>query len=271
MLMEWEDQQTDIKTPEYVSLQFQIAGLGSRATAFIIDQLIVGLTITLIIISVFFAFFANPGFMLFDSGSGFIIAGVIIAVFILNYGYFMFFEFFWGGRTIGKRTLGIRVIQDNGHPITLLSSFIRNLLRLIDSLPAGYLIGILFVFLHKKHKRLGDFAAGTLVVHDNRVERKKKKSVIDKIIKSRRLSKDDLVLEKVQLNQFTQQDWRLINKYCERYNSLPLQEKRQVTYQVAEILFPKMDMEVKGQSVMDIENTLFVLYLYLKDEWEFTM
>ncbi|MFK4996937.1 RDD family protein [Bacillus sp. N9] len=65
---------------------------------------------------------------------------------MINWGYFIVFEFVSGGRTIGKRVIGIRVIQDNGHSITFLSSLIRNLLRVIDSLPTSYLLGMIMIF-----------------------------------------------------------------------------------------------------------------------------
>lgn len=263
------EQQTNIKTPEFVSLQFQIAGLGSRATALITDMIILLIVNTLIIVSLVLATETDLYLSLVNIDSGLLFAAIIILFFIINFGYYIVFEFFWGGKTIGKRLIGIRVIQDNGHPITLLSSIIRNLLRLIDSLPIAYFIGMLFVFFHGQHKRLGDLAAGTLVVHEGRIARKKKNNVIEKIIQARRLSREDLTLDKQQLNQFTQHDWRLLNTFCERYDVLPLHEKRQLTHQVATILFPKIEWSTEKLSVVEIENTLFVLYLHLRDEWQF--
>src|SRR4051812_2709416 len=128
------EEHLDIKTPEFVSLQFQIAGLGSRSAAFIIDQLIL---MAFNILSVVLLFFTLDGmskmeFLFIEDSLP--IAITIIALFIINWGYFFAFEFFSGGRTFGKKLMGIRVIQENGHSITLLSSFIRNLIRIIDSL-----------------------------------------------------------------------------------------------------------------------------------------
>jgi len=82
------------------------------------------------------------------------------------WGYYIFFEMLWNGQSPGKRWVGLRVIRTDGTPITLSESFIRNLTRFVDFLPAGYGIGILSMFLDKQSRRLGDLAAGTLVVHD---------------------------------------------------------------------------------------------------------
>ncbi|MFL6557406.1 MAG: RDD family protein, partial [Bacillus sp. (in: firmicutes)] len=128
----------DLKTPEFVSIQFQIAGLGSRSAAFIIDQLLlmlVNILAVIVLLLVLNGMSSLPFFMMLDNTLP--IAITIIALFVVNWGYFFAFEYFSGGRTLGKKLMGIRVIQENGHSITLLSSFIRNLLRIIDSLPTA--------------------------------------------------------------------------------------------------------------------------------------
>ncbi|WP_112179911.1 MULTISPECIES: RDD family protein [Paraliobacillus] len=269
-----EQEQVSIKTPEYVSLQFSIAGLGSRSAAFIIDQLFLFLLNGLIFLGLFFLLESDldQDLILLFNGYETFIAVIIVIIFVLNTGYYLFLEYFWGGRTIGKKIIGLRVIQDNGHSITLLSSFIRNFLRIIDSLPAAYFVGMLLVFLHPKHKRLGDLAAGTIVVHENITKRKKKrKKSIEKIISARGLSKENLVLESWQQKALDQKDWHLIKTFCERYEGLPMHEKYQLTNQVATIIFPKIDRTVDNKDTVYIENTLFVLYLYMKDEWEFEL
>lgn len=267
-----EQEQVNVKTPEYVSLQFSIAGIGSRAAALIVDQLFLILLNGLIFLGLYFLFESDLEFMLLFSDYETIIAVVIVIIFVLNTGYFLFLEYFWGGRTIGKRMLGLRVIQDNGHSITLLSSFIRNFLRIVDSLPSAYFVGMLLAFFHPKHKRLGDLAAGTIVVHELTTKRnKKKKTAIEKIISTRGLSKENIVLDSWQLKALDQKDWQLLKTFCERYESLPLHEKYQLTNQVATIIFQKIDHTINKHDTVNIENTLFVLYLYMKDEWEFEL
>ena len=166
-------EQVDIKTPEFVSLQFQLAGLGSRTAAFIIDQLILMIVNVIIIICLGFVLYGfDDLFYLADEFMSYPIAITLIVLFLLNWGYFFVLEYFSGGKTIGKRVVGIRVIQENGHSFTILSSFIRNLVRIIDSLPANYLVGMLMIFFHPKNKRIGDLMAGTIVVHERKAKKK---------------------------------------------------------------------------------------------------
>ncbi|CAH2713701.1 hypothetical protein BACCIP111895_00855 [Neobacillus rhizosphaerae] len=264
-------EQMDIKTPEYVSLQFQVAGLGSRSAAFLIDLLlltIVNILIFLIVLLIMNGTSPIPFFMFENTIP---LAIMIIVLSILNGGYFFAFEFFSGGRTIGKKLIGIRVIQENGHSITLLSSFIRNLIRIIDSLPTAYFLGIIMIFFHSKHKRLGDVVAGTIVVHERKMKRKKKLSAIEKEIQNRGISKDDFIIDDWTIKSLGNKDWKLVSTYASRFTQLSLEERNQLTKQIADILFPKIGLEVAGNNEADLENTLLVLYLILRDEWEFEM
>src|SRR5699024_982725 len=259
-----EQERVDIKTPEYVSLQFQTAGLGSRAIAMIIDQFI----LSVVNIFIFIALFLIADKM-FTGDSLWPLAIVIILIFFINWGYFFISESFFGGKTIGKHVTGIRVIQENGHGLTILSSFIRNLLRMIDMLPSGYFIGIMFVFFHSKHKRLGDITAGTIVVHERSAKRKKKPTALEKEIQARGLTADSLAIAEWGLNAIGTKEWHLIKTYCLRLPDLQSAERKQLTEQVASIIFPKIGLDLKKKTNDELENTLLVLYLKLKDEWEF--
>ena len=90
----------------------------------------------------------------------------LLLFFVLNWGYFTLFEAFWNGRTPGKRVARIRVIQRSGRAIGLFESMARNLVRYIDQLPGFYAVGAITMFVTSQHQRLGDLAAGTLVVRD---------------------------------------------------------------------------------------------------------
>jgi uncharacterized RDD family membrane protein YckC len=262
------NQHADIKTPEYVSIQFQLAGLGSRTAAFIIDQLLLMIVNILILLILVLATIGLPSSMLLAQLEPVALGITIIVLFILNWGYFFAFEFFSGGRTIGKKVLGIRVIQENGHSITLLSSLIRNLMRIIDSLPTGYFLGLVMIFFHSQHKRLGDVVAGTIVVHE-RHSRKKKQSPLEKEIAKRGLRKEDLRIDERTLVSFGPKDWQLISSYCHRLTQLVEDEKADLTRQIARILLVKLGIEIEQQTEIELENTLIVLFLHLKDEWEF--
>jgi uncharacterized RDD family membrane protein YckC len=156
-----------IETPEQTSLEFAIAGIGSRFLALAFDTLIQSVAIILI--------FTISGLLigsLFHGsfGATWTLALAILVVFILFFGYFAIFEAIWNGQTPGKRITHIRVIKDSGRPITPAESVGRNLLRIVDSLPFFYAIGIVSVLLSKQNKRLGDFVAGTIVIHERELQ-----------------------------------------------------------------------------------------------------
>ncbi len=94
------------------------------------------------------------------------IAAIIFCLFLLFWGYFSLFEAFWHGQTPGKRVMKLRVIKDAGRQITLFESLTRNLLRVADYLPSLYLAGVITMLCNKRNKRLGDLAAGTVVIHE---------------------------------------------------------------------------------------------------------
>ncbi len=95
---------------------------------------------------------------------------VILVWFVTYYGYFALFEAIWIGQTPGKRVARIRVIKETGRPINAVESIARNMLRLVDQLPVLYAVGIVTVLLNRKSKRLGDFVAGTIVVHERSLQ-----------------------------------------------------------------------------------------------------
>lgn len=266
-----DQEQVGIKTPEYVSLQFKLAGLGSRAAAFLIDSLILGAA-NLLLFAIGFIVITGEVSLFENSNFGPVFLGIVmILIFAIHWGYFIAFEYFSGGRTIGKRIIGIRVIQDNGHSLTLLSSFIRNLLRIVDSLPASYLIGILTIFLHPKHKRVGDVVAGTIVVHERKANGKKRLSPVEKEINRRGLTKHDLEIGDWALNSLDAKDWKLVKTYGNRLTALSPYERAAFTKQTADILFGKLGVDIGGKEQPELENALLVLYLHMKDEWEYEL
>jgi uncharacterized RDD family membrane protein YckC len=157
-----------IDTPEQTSLDFPLAGIGSRFVAMAIDTAIqVGVGFFLMILLAL----TIPALLAFGkTGTQWIVAGIIITIFLIYYGYFAFFEATWNGQTPGKRVAQLRVMKDDGRPINAYDAIARNLLRIVDQLPFLYGFAIISVFFSKQNKRLGDFVAGTVVVHEKTVE-----------------------------------------------------------------------------------------------------
>jgi len=164
--------QLNIETPEQVDIHFPVAGIGSRFVAILIDHVIQFLVYVLIFIAIaIWAASLGPQKLgaatdKLDTAGKWFIAFIIFINFCLLWGYFALFEAYWQGQTPGKRIMKLRVIKDSGRQITLFEALARNLLRFVDSLPSLYLVGVITMLCNRKNKRLGDFAAGTLVVHE---------------------------------------------------------------------------------------------------------
>jgi uncharacterized RDD family membrane protein YckC len=162
--MEQNSDQLSIETPELVAIQMPLAGIGSRFIALLIDTLIwsIGMLFVWLFISILL-----PGIGAFSKFSAqWAVAVYVFLIFAFNWGYFTLFEAFWNGRTPGKRIAHIRVIQRSGRAIGLFESMARNFIRYIDQIPFFYAVGVVAMFASKQHQRLGDLAAGTLVVRD---------------------------------------------------------------------------------------------------------
>jgi uncharacterized RDD family membrane protein YckC len=157
-----------IETPEQTSIEFPLAGIGSRFLAMLIDSLIqFGSGTALLLLFAGLGYGARGMFGSIPDYAGPWIAGILIFLaFLLMYGYFILFELFWNGQTPGKRLTHIRVIKDSGQPITAIDAVGRNLMRLIDQMPFAYGLGVLCAWISPQSKRLGDYVAGTVVVHE---------------------------------------------------------------------------------------------------------
>ena len=160
-----------IETPERVPLHFALASIGNRFLACAIDHAIQ--VVALALIGLTAMIIAN--FPLFDhwvsSAPKWVYAVTIIALFLIFSGYFAFFEWAWSGQTPGKRWLKLRVIREDGRPITFWEASVRNLLRSFDMMPwPFYSIGLISVFSTNRDQRVGDMVAGTVVVREREAE-----------------------------------------------------------------------------------------------------
>jgi uncharacterized RDD family membrane protein YckC len=169
-----QDDHLQIDTPEQIALELPLAGIGSRFLGLAIDTLlqIVLYVIGSVVLIFAGAFLASAGigryFQWIPVSWGPAIA--ILFVFCVYWGYFAFFEIIWKGQTPGKRLAKIRVIKESGRPINVYEAFARNLMRAIDALPGMYGVGIVCMMLNRQNRRLGDYVAGTVVVHDKSAE-----------------------------------------------------------------------------------------------------
>lgn len=160
-----------IETPERVPLHFALASIGNRFLACAVDHGLQVFAILLVaLVFLWTGFLWQLGDRLSDAPK-WMLAALIILVFVLWSGYFVLFEWLWHGQTPGKRMLKLRVIREDGRPVTIWEAAARNLLRLFDMMPFPfYSIGLVSVFMSSRDQRVGDFVAGTVVVREREAE-----------------------------------------------------------------------------------------------------
>jgi uncharacterized RDD family membrane protein YckC len=165
-----------IETPERVQLEFALASIGNRFLAVTIDHFIQFLSMFVIVwIMLSLAGYSGSDVVdasdkVFNEMPKWVTAILIIALFLTFAGYFILFEWLWNGQTPGKRLLKLRVIREDGRPLTLWEAIARNLLRIGDAVPGFiipvYSVGLIVIFLSSRDQRLGDIFAGTVVIRE---------------------------------------------------------------------------------------------------------
>jgi uncharacterized RDD family membrane protein YckC len=156
-----------IETPERVPLHFALASIGNRFLACAIDHTIQALALGLILLlSLILSSFATIQNFI-SSAPKWVGAIMLILLFLVFSSYFAFFEWLWSGQTPGKRWLKLRVIREDGRPITFWEATVRNLVRFFDIMPYPfYSIGLISVFSTTRDQRIGDMVAGTVVIRE---------------------------------------------------------------------------------------------------------
>lgn len=199
-----------ILTPENIEVEYSLAHLGSRTFAFIIDYTVESI-MTIIIGVILWCIYRYAPFF-WDAYTGWILGISLILFFIIHLGYYIVLEMNMNGKSLGKKIMKLRIIRDNGQPLTLKHSIIRNLFRVFIDI---FGIGPVLMFLNKKHKRLGDIVASTIVV----IEEDREQPV---------------TLENLQKNyegfnyHITQEEQDLLREYFTRKNELRDYEKLRI-------------------------------------------
>jgi uncharacterized RDD family membrane protein YckC len=217
------DDKLTIETPEQTVLEFPLAGIGSRSLALAIDTLLQ--IAALILIGVAAGLVAYAGFFP-QMGKQWVYAILIFLVFLLQFGYFAFFETIWNGRTPGKRWTHLRVITDSGRPVGAQGAILRNVIRIVDALPTLYAVGIVTSLISPQNKRVGDYVAGTVVIHE-------------KTLQGGRLMWDTPathLLATTQYRAITSAELQLVETFLERRNSFQDDLRRSMAHQIAERL-----------------------------------
>lgn len=222
-------QEYTIPTPENVSFGYEVVGIGNRFIATLFDSAILLLLFVAINLLLAFALDLVGAFStnLLDFAEeigwsqGFLIAIYTLLQFLLIWGYYIGFEWLWQGQTPGKRWTKIRVVRIDGNPVGFGEVAIRNLVRIIDFLPATYALGLLTMFFSENARRLGDYAAGTIVIKD------KSMLTLEDVtaVTERKASEphpideaDPLYTRYINIRALSSSDYALIDELLKRYN-----------------------------------------------------
>jgi uncharacterized RDD family membrane protein YckC len=232
--------QLKIDTPEQIALELPLAGIGSRFLAIAIDTLIqAALYFLTAIIFIFTLPVGSSVFMFLPR-----LIGPALAIFILfaiYWGYFAVFEILWKGQTPGKRYAGIRVIKESGRPINAFEAVGRNLMRAIDGMPGIYGVGLVSMMCNRQSRRLGDFLAGTVVVHEKPTEE----------VRPTWNTSTEGNSETVTLGQVTPDELVLIETYLSRRWELDPEVRLRTAIQIADRIKAKTGLQPEAHQHVD--------------------
>lgn len=233
--------QLKIDTPEQIALELPLAGIGSRFLAMAIDTLIQ--MAAYLIIGILFLLILPAGFSMFTFLPKTLGPAVAIFLFFAVYwGYFAIFESLWNGQTPGKRVAGIRVIKESGRPINAIEAIGRNFLRAIDMQPGIlYGFGLVCMMCNQQSRRIGDFVAGTVVVHEKPTEE----------IRPTWNTTTDANPTSGGLGQMTAEELVLIETYLSRRFELEPEVRLRTAIQIADRIKAKTGLEPQSHQHVD--------------------
>ncbi|MBV8726357.1 MAG: RDD family protein [Candidatus Eremiobacteraeota bacterium] len=234
------DRTIAVRTPESIAFDYELAGLGSRFLAVILDMLIqivcaLALVWAMTALALRFPSESARSSLSDRTVESLAIAIVILLAFLIFFGYFIIFEVTWNGQTPGKRLIGIRVVRDGGYPVDFISSLVRNLIRVLEVGLGFYALSAISTLLSAQNKRLGDFAAGTIVVRDTRI------AVPLAPIQPR---------SEVRLNE---EERSLANRFLERRSVLALHQRRELAAQIAGVFRGRV-----GQQLASLDDEALI-------------
>ncbi len=259
--MRWTDEMR-IETPEQIGVDLELAGLGTRFLAQVVDWFWkVLLTIIVIVGILFFSvgMKANP----FKEANTLFIAIVVGGMYLLWFGYGVYFEMRWNGQTPGKKFVKIRVVQQNGAPIDARAACIRNLLAVADFLPAFQMLGALLILLTANRQRLGDLAAGTIVVRERAAGAGPETA--DELLE---YVSTEYAFTPTQLCALTPADRGLIRSFLQRFRQMVPRGRERLAFRMVDRLIEKMEYRLRSEIADDDEARTFLASL-LRDYEEF--
>jgi uncharacterized RDD family membrane protein YckC len=241
-----------VDTPENIAFAYDVAGIGSRFLAAIIDSLL--LIVIQLAVGALLLFFSLgvDGSLVNDS---IVLAIWSIVSFIFFWGYYLVFELIWNGQSPGKRWLGLRTVREGGRPITFVASAVRNLVRVIDFLPGFYGIGVVTMFIDPRSRRLGDLAGGTLVVKEGRaVTLDTLTRSVEPVLIPPRPEAAPATPLLPNLDRLTTEDYDLVQEFLRRRKDLAPQSRVGLSAELAGALKRRLGLPESGDAELFLEN-----------------
>ncbi len=234
------DRTLDVRTPESIEFSYELAGIGSRFLAVAIDLLLqIGLLIALVwgltlMAPHFSAPKRAPGSVEMKFVQN-VVAGIFIfVIFMIFFGYFVVFEALWNGQTLGKRALGLRVVRDGGYPIDFTAALVRNLIRVGEMMFGFYAIAAIAALFSPENKRLGDMAAGTIVVREAKMQ--SPASML------REIREEPVYAATAYASG---EERALVKRFLERRDSLDPLRRSEIAHQIAQRIRPRVPAEMQ--------------------------
>lgn len=232
------DRYVSVRTPESIAFSYELAGLGSRFLAVTVDMLIQTAIIALIFWGIVLLASHAPVHVRTARTSSIsdslAIAFIVAIVFLVYFGYFIAFEALWNGQTPGKKLLGIRVVRDGGFPIDVAGSAIRNLVRVGEMVLGFYALSAIASIVSPENKRLGDLAAGTIVVRDARTATL---AAIRAASASQPAARSTLI---------TDEEHALIDRFVARRNGLAPDARRRIAAELAQRVRSRVSYDLQA-------------------------
>lgn len=218
-----------IETPEQIGVDLELAGLGSRFVAQVLDWLWKVLLTLLVLVVLVLVMSVFTLWKDVDDVPTVVQAALVVGLYALWLGWGIYFEVRRNGQTPGKRTAGIRAIRQGGAAIDFRASAIRNLLAVADFLPAFFLLGAVLVLLTKKRQRLGDLAAGTVVIRERAAD--PFHADIDDPLAG---ASDDYSFTRGQLEKVTDGERNVLRSFLQRYGTMDPESRRRLAWSLVD-------------------------------------
>lgn len=255
--MQWADE-VRIETPEQIEVSLEIAGIGSRFVAQVMDWLIKWGIFFLLFILVSVAAGILGAALSFDKTISYVLAALMIAVFYaFLLGFDIYFEVRHNGQTPGKKFAGIRVLREGGAPLDFRSACVRNLLGMADFLPSFYLLGGFLVMVSSRGQRLGDMAAGTIVIRERAVQ-----PPTELHTTIQKLAQDEFHFTADQLSGCSANDRYILRSFFQRAEDMDEEPREQLALRLTDTFLQKLAYQPAASIEDGFRAETFLASLY---------